>query len=367
MAATLDFAAVLTQMGHENAIVTLDCPNAPWIAAMPVPTYALGPCWFNQRYCRKLVPWLRGNAKNYDAVVVRGLWQYPGLGVWRALRGSSPPYFVYPHGMLDPWFKQRYPLKHLKKWLYWPWAEYRVLRDARAVLFTCAQECLLARQSFWLYRCRELVVNYGVPAPPDQAEAQRQAFYQAFPQLRQQRLLLFMGRLHPKKGCEILLQAFAEVADEDARLHLLMAGPDQLNWQRRLQEQCQRLAISKRVSWTGLLSGDLKWGAFRAAEAFILPSHQENFARVVVEAMACGVPVLISDKINIWREIAAAKAGLVASDDLPGTGANLRKWLALPAKPRREMRRSALNCYAAHFELHRAVASLLEVINSHQP
>jgi hypothetical protein len=72
------------------------------------------------------------------------------FATWRALHGTDIPYFVYPHGMLDPWFKRTYPLKHLKKWTYWPWADYRVLRDARAVLFTTEQERLLARQSFWL-------------------------------------------------------------------------------------------------------------------------------------------------------------------------------------------------------------------------
>ena len=76
----------------------------------------------------------------FDAVIINGLWQYHSFGAWRALRGTATPYYVFPHGMLDPWFKRSFPLKHLKKWLYWPWAEYRVLRDARAVIFTCEAE-----------------------------------------------------------------------------------------------------------------------------------------------------------------------------------------------------------------------------------
>ena len=84
----------------------------------------------------------------------------PALVFWLALESlrkqgfHTPAYFVFTHGMLDPWFKRTYPLKHLKKWLYWPWAEYRVLRDAQAVLFTCEEERILARQSFWLYKCK---------------------------------------------------------------------------------------------------------------------------------------------------------------------------------------------------------------------
>ena len=81
-------------------------------------------------------------------MVAHGLWQYSSLGVWQALRGGGAPYFIYPHGMLDPALKSAYPLKHLKKTLYWLWAERRVLRDARAVLYTCEEERRLARSTF---------------------------------------------------------------------------------------------------------------------------------------------------------------------------------------------------------------------------
>ena len=79
--------------------------------------------------------------------------------------------------MLDPWFKKQYPLKHLKKWMYWPWAEYRVLRDAQAVLFTCEEERVLARESFWLYRCNEVVVSYGTAKPKGDPEVELQEFF----------------------------------------------------------------------------------------------------------------------------------------------------------------------------------------------
>src|ERR1700733_6136412 len=174
--------------------------------------------------------------------------------------------------MLDPWFKRRYPLKHLKKLLYWPWAEYRVLRDARAVLFTCEEERVLARQSFGLYRANELVVNYGVPEPTGEPGLQRETFLQRFPHLRDKRILLFMSRIHPKKGCDILIEAFATVANRDASLHLVMAGPDQVGMQRSLVTRSERLGIGDRVTWTGMIRGDVKFGSLRTAEAMVLPS-----------------------------------------------------------------------------------------------
>jgi glycosyltransferase involved in cell wall biosynthesis len=140
----------LKEMGHEVEVATLDAPSDPVVGTFPLPAYALGPAVGAYRYSRRLVPWLRSNAQRYDAVVVNGLWQYQSFGTWRALRRIGKPYYVFTHGMLDPWFKRTYPLKHLKKWLYWPWAEYRVLRDAAGVLFTSEEERRLACQSFFL-------------------------------------------------------------------------------------------------------------------------------------------------------------------------------------------------------------------------
>jgi glycosyltransferase involved in cell wall biosynthesis len=105
--------------------------------------------------------------------------------------------------------------------------------------------------------------------------------------------------MHEKKGCRELLEAFRQVltaANASQDLHLVMAGPADSAYGRQLKEAVIRLGLADRVTWTGMLSGDLKWGAFHAAEAFILPSHQENFGIAVAEALACGVPVLISEQ-----------------------------------------------------------------------
>jgi len=113
-----------------------------------------------------------------------------------------------------------------------------------------------------------------------------------------------------------------------------------------------------------MLAGDLKWGAFRAADVFALPSHQENFGIAVAEALACGLPVLISDKVNIWREIETDGAGIVEKDDELGTVRALRKWFALTEGERRQMRINSRRCFEGRFEAGRAASSLLEVIHS---
>ena len=301
----------------------------------------------------------------YDALLIQGLWQYSSFGVWRALRGTSTPYFVFPHGMLDPWFRRTYPLKHLKKMLYWPWAEYRVLRDAAAVLFTSEEERRLARESFSLYRCNEVVVSYGTAAPQVDLAGARKDFFVGFPQLRGRRFLLFLGRLHEKKGCELLIKAFSAMRNSAANqpLDLVVAGPcaDE-GYLRHLQRIAQSAAA---VTFTGMLAGKRKWGAFSAADGFILPSHQENFGIAVVEALACGTPVLISNKVNIWREIALDQAGYVENDDLAGTARLIDRWIRTAPDVRAVMKENARKCFARYFEINRATDSLLKVLTDH--
>ena len=352
----------LLQRGHQTEIVSVDEPSAEWLAGSRLTIHALGSSRTSYGYAPKLLPWLRENASRYDAVISHGLWQYPSFAVWQALHGSKTPYFVYTHGMLDPWFKQTYPLKHLKKCLYWPWAEYRVLRDAEAVLFTCEQERLLARQSFRRYQVNERVVNLGTSLPTGDPSAQREAFFARFPALCGKRLLLFLSRIQAKKGCDLLIEAFSQVAATDPALHLVMAGPDQTGWQAELVRFAAARGVGERITWPGMLAGDLKWGAFHAAEAFVLPSHQENFGIAVAEALACGLPVLISNKVNIWREIGEDGAGLVADDTATGTRQMLEQWLALPDAAQQAMRENAFACFERRFEISQAVSHLLAAL-----
>jgi glycosyltransferase involved in cell wall biosynthesis len=353
------FTSAMAGMGHSTEVVTLDSPDAPWISDLKFPVYGLGPGRGLYGYSSRLVPWLREHASSYDAVIVRGIWQYHSFACWRALHRSGTPYFVFPHGMLDPWFKHEYPLKHAKKWLYWPWAEYRVLRDAKAVFFTCEEERLLARRSFCLYTCNEVVVEYGTAAPSGNTQVQKEAFFSLYPELRGKRLALFLGRIHPKKGCDLLIDAFAEVLAKGKEWRLVIAGPDQTGWQAQLATRAREKGIAETMTWTGMISGDVKYGALKAAEVFVLPSHQENFGIVVAEALACGTPVLISNKVNIWREVDRDRAGLVAPDDFEGTCSLLHSWTGLSRTARERMKDRALKCFQNRFEITNSAASII--------
>jgi glycosyltransferase involved in cell wall biosynthesis len=349
--------ALLEGAGHHVEILSLDSPDALCVAQSTLRVHPLGPRKFKYGFSPRFIPWLQANHHQYDVVVINGIWQYHSFGTWQVLHGSGTPYVLFTHGMLDPWFKKQYPLKHLKKWMYWPWADYRVLRDARAVLFTCEEERRLAGSSFWLYRCNERVVNYGTAKPKGDADFEIREFFARYPELRGKKLAVFMGRIHPKKGCDLLIEAFAKVLGPRPDWQLVIAGPDQVGSQKRLNEQAARLGVKSRVTWTGMLSGTMKWGALRTAEVFVLPSHQENFGIAVAEALAVGVPTLISDQVNIWREIEADSAGIVAKDTLQGTCELLQSYVELPAEKKLAMRQAAADCFKNRFDLEKAAQS----------
>ena len=355
-------AQVMQQLGHTVEVVALDDPGEAFLRSASLNIHAVGRGRTSYRFNPRYVEWLRRHGAEYDVVVVNGLWQYASFGAWQALHGTSTPYAVFTHGMLDPWFKRTYPLKHLKKCMYWPWAEYRVLRDAAAVLFTCETERRLARESFSPYRAKEVVVNFGTSAPPANADESLAAFRERYRELNGKRLVIFLGRLHEKKGCDLLLRAFARVLSPRPEWHLLMCGPGQGGEEHKLRALSAELGIAERITWTGMISGKMKWGALRAAEIFALTSHQENFGIVVAEALACGVPTLISDQVNISGEVAADGAGLVAPDTVEGACSLLQRWLAMSDAEHSAMRAKTVACFERRFEIQKAAENLLEVL-----
>lgn len=351
-------------IGYVGEVVTFDDPKASYLSRYDFPIHALGPTRTTYGFNLKLVPWLKANRHRFDGVVVNGLWQYCGLAAWIALAGKQP-YVVFSHGMLDPYFKRAFPLKHLKKWLYWAPAEYRVLRDAYRVLFTSSAEKRLAEESFWLHRWNPMVVPYGANRPPQKPPQElAEVFYQQCPETRGKRFLLYLGRIHRKKGCDMLIEAFGKVASSDPGLELVMAGPDQQHWSVELQKMAKEAGVGDRIHWPGMITGDAKWGAFTAAEAFILPSHQENFGIAVAESLACGTPVLLADKVNIAEDIANDGAGLMEPDTTEGTIHLLRRWIAMPPEEKAVMSERATDCYRRRYNMEENAKTILRIFES---
>jgi glycosyltransferase involved in cell wall biosynthesis len=358
------------ERGISHEVVCLDTENPGEAMAESFPLHALGPHSTRWCYSPRLFPWLLRHLPRFDSVIIHGLWLYPSHAVRKALNRlrrttqELPLCHVMPHGMLDPYFQRDASrrIKALRNWVMWKVIESKVVNQADALLFTCEEEMRLASQSFRPYRPqREAVVGLGLEAPPPATPAMHEAFQAACPDLGARPYWLFLSRIHPKKGVDLLTRAYREVWHEaggatEALPDLVIAGP---GWDTPFGREVWELAGQARVEGARVhtidrLEGKAKWGAFYGCEVFLLPSHQENFGIAVAEAMACGKPVLI----------VSAGAGLVAEDTEQGTISLLRQWLDLPLSESAAMGAKALTCFQDLFEIGRAVRTFKRLILS---
>lgn len=271
------------------------------------------------------------------------------------------PYVVYAHGMMDPYFARIAPMKFLAKRLVWFAAQGSVLHHADRVLFTSRLEQRFATRTFPRPAFHSHVVAYGAKegGPRD-----THALSVILPRLDGRRYLLYLGRIHEKKGGDLLIDAFAQLAASDPALDLVMAGPEPDGFGASLRQRARSLGIDHRIHWPGMISGAVKAAAFQGAEAFVLPSHQENFGIAVAEALSHGCPVLISDQVNIFAEIRQANAGLVAPDTPEGVSRLLTAWAATPPQQRALMARNARQLFQKCFTPEAAANDLDRILHS---
>jgi len=204
------------------------------------------------------------------------------------------------------------------------------------------------------------VVPWGLPEAAYSGLPESGAFRQRFPELDGKRLALFLGRLHPKKQPEVALRAFAQACRGDDHAALVMAGPGEARYVQGLRSLARQLAIEKQVLFTGPLWGPAVREAYRAASVFVLPSWQENFGRAVVEAMAAGCPVVVSDRVDLAPDISAARAGLVTAPTTEATAEALRVLLGDDAL-REHMGRNGQILVQERFTWERAAGELVGV------
>lgn len=365
-----NFAGQMKALGDFVEVVCLDDPRADFLTSLPLPVHALGRGRSAWRYHPKLRPWLQRNLPRFDAVILNGLWQYPGYALLQASRRRiAPSYVVFPHGMLDPWFQRsgQRRFKAVRNWLYWKAVEQRVVGNAAALLFTSTEEMRLARGTFRPYRpACEISVGYGVAPPPNWSPDMQDAFLEKCPGLQDKPYLLFIGRVHPKKGLDLLIKAYAALCSDNAAApKLVIAGPGaETDYGRKLRRLAAHTCPRNSVLWPGMLAGQAKWGALYLCQASILPSHQENFGLAVVESLACSRPVLISDQVNIWREIHEEGAALVRPNSAEGITQLLQDWSNLCDAHKTEMASRAAVCFQRHFSIEAATHRLQEVLTS---
>jgi glycosyltransferase involved in cell wall biosynthesis len=281
---------------------------------------------------------LRDMTADFDIAHVWSVYGFSNTAASYWCRQRGVPYVAFPHGSLDPFLRRR---NRPRKWIYTKLFAERDYRRADAVLFTTAEEKRLASDWSGLktpggsaFVPKQVIAYTGIGSEwlrePDADAGLR--FREKFPQLKNKRLVVYFGRLNFKKGLDILARAFALLARNRDDLHLVIAGPDTEGYEPKVREWLSEGGVLEKSTFTGMLSGPDRCAALQQAEVFALPSYTENFGQVVFEAMASGVPVVISDQVNIWPEVTNAHAGLVVPCDPKRTAEALQTLLDDPVR-----------------------------------
>lgn len=271
---------------------------------------------------------LRHQVSGSAGVHVHGIWQEHCALAARAARAQGKPYIISAHGMLDPWALKQ---KRLKKDLYMGLVEKQNLRGAA---------CLHALTSAEAEAYARLAPGVPIAIIPNGAQvpetADSETFLSRFPHLRNRRLVLFLARIHPKKGLDILCEAWRSVSRRWLDAHLVIAGPDSENTQAPLQASIRALGLEDRITFTGMLAGQEKWSALAAAHVFVLPSYSEGLSVSVLEALGMALPVVVSEQCHV-AGIAGNECGWQIQPRVSEIEAALDAFLSLPVTETQRM------------------------------
>lgn len=277
---------------------------------------------------------LREEIPGADVVHLHSLYLFHDWVAGALCQRFGVPYLVRPHGTLDPYIYRRHRLrKSVMEVLF----QNRVLKRATAIHYTTREEMRLAEP--YAQGAPGIVVANGLDIAEYENPPPRGSFRAKHPEIGERKVVIFFGRINFKKGLDVLAEAFGQAAAGRDDMHLVIAGPDDDGLGAKVRKWLADAGVSKRVTFTGMLEGAEKLAALNDSELFVLPSYSENFGIAVVEAMASGLPVLISDRVNIWREVDAASAGEV----IPPQAAPFAEALVSMLADEDELRRMGLN------------------------
>ena len=322
----LGLSAALAQLGQEVTIITTDSNGdtgqAPLDVPLGVPVSQNGyqiyyfPCSPFRRYkfSLDLFTWLANRAKDYDIAHIHALFSPVSSISASIARYHQLPYILRPLGTLDPADLQK---KRQLKQIYANFLEKPNLAAAAAVHFTSQQECQTAER--FNIKTKDIIIPLGVDFFNPQALP-----VTGFDLPENKPIILYMSRLDPKKGLDLLLPSLERLLEKGLDFHFVLAGgnPQDRDYENRIKNQIERSILGKNTTITGFVTGEVKNSLLARADLFVLPSYYENFGIAVAEAMAAGIPVVISDRVDIYPAVAAAAAGWVTAcqlEDLTNT------------------------------------------------
>jgi glycosyltransferase involved in cell wall biosynthesis len=264
------------------------------------------------KYSRPLSLWLERNINNFDLAHIHAVFSHACVAAARACRKNGVPYLVRPLGTLDPWSLKQ---KSVRKRLFWHLGVKQALAGAAAIHYTSDEEKRLAEAGLGLSSGVVVPNALDLSFTNHQTGRRTGAFDASQSEIGNSPYVLALSRIHPKKGFELLIESFAALKKSGlfGSWRLVFAGDGDAEYVNQLKALARRRGLNGDALFVGWLEGDSKYAALKDASLLAMPSYQENFGISLIEAMACGVPVLVSPHVNLAPEIEKAGAGWVAA------------------------------------------------------
>ncbi|BAY07259.1 glycosyltransferase [Calothrix sp. NIES-2098] len=329
----IELAEAIGSLGVKVDIVTT---NANGFQSLDVPLHT----WIEEKYYRiqyfhysnlldykfswSLTQWLFKYVADYDLVHTNAVFSYPVLPTYWACQLHRIPYIVTPRGMLEPW---ALAYKSWKKNLYFAFVEKPALRNASAIQMLASTEA--ERIKALHLRVPLVIVPNGIHGKDFKSLFPPDLFYQEFPDIKNKKIIIFLGRIDPKKGLDLLAKTFAKVYKQFPETHLIVAGQDNISFLPTAKSYFIEAGCINAVTFTGMLTGSLKYAALAAASIYVAPSYSEGFSMSVLEGMAMGLPCVITNGCN-FPEAAAAKAAHVVDINCDAIANSLIHCLTYP-------------------------------------
>jgi len=268
-------------------------------------------------------PWLWQHIADYDLVHIHAIFNYPTTLGMAMAKARGIPYIVRPIGSLCHWSLEQ---GKAKKRLYLQTLGRRLLRGSAALHFTTLQERQEALEAG--FDGASFILPHGVQLPVTMADASYQ-LRQRLHIVNDAPIVLFLSRLHPKKGLEHLIDALATLAEE--KFTLVIAGSGDADYEAELTQRIDQAGLGQQVRQIGFVSGDWKTLLLQGSDLFVLPSYSENLGIALLEAMAAGQPVVTTPEVAIAPLIQQHQTGLVTAAHAPALATAIQHYLHQPA------------------------------------
>lgn len=260
------------------------------------------------QFSRPLSRALKENLNNFDLVYISAIWNYPTFIAGHYCRKYKKPYIVAPRGIFYPYTFNK---KNWKKLPYYQLVTKRDLEKASAIHYTTIDEFERGHSFLGIKNNKTMIVPNGIDLSEFKNLPPKENLRNKYPMLKDKKIILFLSRLDWKKGLDVLAKAYGLLAKKRDDVFLVVVGDGTENFKNQVKNWFKKEGIYEKTLFTGMFTGREKLEAYTGSDIFVLPSHSESFGMVVVEAMSCGTPTIISDGVGLYQEINDSRSGIV--------------------------------------------------------